>query len=81
MNPKRAILIAGPTASGKSEVALQVAKKMDGVIINADSMQVYDGLDILTAKPGVGEREMIPHYLYGVKKADEAFSVADWLAL
>ncbi|MEE8259194.1 MAG: tRNA (adenosine(37)-N6)-dimethylallyltransferase MiaA, partial [Sphingomonadales bacterium] len=49
--------------------------------INADSMQVYQGLDILTAKPGAGDREMIPHHLYGFKKADEAFSVADWLAL
>lgn len=81
MNPKRAILIAGPTASGKSEVALQVAKKIGGVIINADSMQVYEGLDILTAKPGTGTRAMVPHHLYGVKKADEAFSVADWLVL
>ncbi|TDI62100.1 MAG: tRNA (adenosine(37)-N6)-dimethylallyltransferase MiaA [Alphaproteobacteria bacterium] len=81
MNPKRAILIAGPTASGKSEVALQVAKKIGGVIINADSMQVYEGLDILTAKPGAGVRAMVPHHLYGVKKADEAFSVADWLVL
>lgn len=76
---KRAILIAGPTASGKSETALRVAEKLAGEIINADSMQVYEGLPILTALPEKQETEKIPHHLYGFREATGGYSVADWL--
>jgi len=81
MTSKRAILIAGPTASGKSSIALKAAKALDGVIINADSMQVYQDLDILTARPGLTETEAAPHALYGIRSGGEVFSVADWLTL
>ena len=80
MTSKRAILIAGPTASGKSSIALSVAKALDGVIINADSMQVYKGLKIITARPGADEMDAIPHALYGVRDPGESYSVADWMA-
>src|SRR5262249_18515198 len=61
----RAVLIAGPTASGKSALALAVAEQLDGVIINADSMQVYRDLRILTARPSPDEEARVPHRLYG----------------
>jgi len=81
MTSKRAILIAGPTASGKSSIAVQVAGALEGVVINADSMQVYGDLEILTARPGPAELEAVPHALYGVRSGAEVFSVADWLSL
>ncbi|MDC1111976.1 isopentenyl transferase family protein, partial [Candidatus Pelagibacter sp.] len=59
------ILIAGPTASGKSDFAIKVAKKINGEIINADSMQVYKKLQILTARPNKKEQKNIKHHLYG----------------
>ena len=62
---KRAVLIAGPTASGKSALALQRAREMGGVIVNADALQVYDGLRVVTARPSDAEMAEVPHRLYG----------------
>lgn len=76
----RAVLIAGPTASGKSALALDLARSLDGVVINADSMQIYAGLRILTARPSAAEEASAPHRLYGHVDPARPFSVADWLA-
>ncbi|WP_428394979.1 tRNA (adenosine(37)-N6)-dimethylallyltransferase MiaA [Lichenicoccus sp.] len=73
-----AVIVAGPTASGKSALALAVARALGGVVINADSMQVYRDLRILTARPGVEEEALCPHALYGVRDAGEPGSVAWW---
>lgn len=73
-----AILIAGPTASGKSALALALAEKFDGVVINADSMQVYRDLRILTARPTPAEEARVPHRLYGHVDAAESYSVGRW---
>lgn len=75
-----AILIAGPTASGKSAAALALAKRLGGTIINADSMQVYRELSVLTARPASAEMVAVPHRLYGIVPATEAYSVGRWLA-
>ena len=76
----RAVLIAGPTASGKSALALDLARDFGGVVINADSMQVYRDLAIITARPSPGEMAMAPHRLYGTVDAAETFSVGRWIA-
>jgi len=73
------ILISGPTASGKSNFAVKIAKKIQGEIINADSMQVYKKLKILTARPNKIEQENIKHHLYGVVDLNEKFSTGQWL--
>lgn len=75
----RAILIAGPTASGKSALALDLAVRLGGVVVNADSMQVYRELRVLTARPGPADEARAPHRLYGFVSAAEAFSVGRWL--
>jgi tRNA dimethylallyltransferase len=75
------ILISGPTASGKSNFAIKVAKKIQGEIINADSMQVYKKLKILTARPNKIEQKNIKHHLYGVVDLNEKFSTGQWLEL
>ncbi len=75
------ILIYGPTASGKTEFAVRLTKKINGQIINADSMQVYKDLRILTARPLKKETQDIKHFLYGFKEAKENFSVGEWLNL
>jgi tRNA dimethylallyltransferase len=72
------ILIAGPTASGKSALAMMLAEKLGGVIINADSMQVYRDLRIITARPSVDDERRVPHRLYGHVDAAENFSVGRW---
>ena len=72
------ILIAGPTASGKSALALELAAKLRGVIINADSMQVYRDLRIITARPTTDEEKRISHRLYGHVDAAENYSVGRW---
>jgi len=72
------ILIAGPTASGKSALALALAEKFGGVVINADSMQVYRDLSIITARPTPEEERRVPHRLYGHVDAAENFSVGRW---
>ena len=73
------ILISGPTASGKSNFAIKVAKKINGEIINADSMQVYKKLKILTARPGKKEQKNIKHHMYGVIDLNKKFSTGQWL--
>jgi tRNA dimethylallyltransferase len=74
------VLIAGPTASGKSAYALRLAEARDGVIINADAMQVYRELRILTARPGIADEARVPHRLYGHVSGTDVYSVARWLA-
>jgi len=73
------IMIAGPTASGKSQFAIELAKNMNGAIINADSMQLYADLSILTARPQPKDLAMAPHHLFGVFDASQRASVAVWL--
>ena len=75
------ILIYGPTASGKSQFAIKLAKKIKGQIINADSMQVYKELKILTARPFKQDQQKIKHYLYGFQSGKKNFSTGDWLKL
>jgi tRNA dimethylallyltransferase len=77
--PVSAILVAGPTASGKSGAALGLAERLCGTVINADSMQVYRELKLLTARPGEGDVARAPHRLYGIVSATEAYSVGRWL--
>ncbi|THK35008.1 tRNA (adenosine(37)-N6)-dimethylallyltransferase MiaA [Ensifer sp. MPMI2T] len=74
-----AILITGPTASGKSALAVELARRHGGVVINADSMQVYDTLKILTARPDETEMGGIQHFLYGHVPAGQAYSTGAWL--
>jgi tRNA dimethylallyltransferase len=78
--PGKAVLIAGPTASGKSALALEVAEAIGGTIVNADSMQVYRDLRVITARPTVAEEARVPHRLYGHVDASENYSVGRWLA-
>jgi tRNA dimethylallyltransferase len=73
------ILISGPTASGKSNFAVKIAKKIDGEIINADSMQVYKQLRILTARPNKKEKKNIKHHMYGIVDVNKKFSTGQWL--
>ena len=75
------ILISGPTASGKSEFAIKLAKKINGEIINADSMQVYKQLKILTARPKKNQLKQIKHHLYGFQSVTKKFSTGKWLKL
>lgn len=76
---KNAILIAGPTASGKSALALDLAERKGGVIVNTDSMQGYSVLDVLTARPTAAELARAPHYLYGHVHPSTAYSTGAWL--
>ena len=73
------ILISGPTASGKSNLAIKIAKKINGEIINADSMQVYKMLKILTARPNIKEQKKIKHHLFGIINLNKKFSTGQWL--
>jgi tRNA dimethylallyltransferase len=75
-----AILIAGPTASGKSALALTLAERLGGTVINADSMQVYRDLRVITARPGPDDEARVPHRLYGQVDAAENYSVGRWCA-
>jgi len=77
----RVILIAGPTASGKSAFALNVAAGCNGVIVNADSMQLYEDLRIVSARPSAEEEALVPHRLYGTLPSSTAFSTGAWLRL
>lgn len=76
---KTAILIAGPTASGKSAVAMDVAERLNGVVINADAMQVYAELDVLTSRPSRADEARVPHRLFGCAPAKDAWSAGRWL--
>ena len=75
------VLIYGPTASGKSEFAIKIAKKIKGEIVNADSMQVYKELKILTARPLKKNFQKIKHHLYGFRNCKKDFSTGDWLKM
>jgi len=75
------ILISGPTASGKSNFAIKLAKKINGEIINADSMQVYKELKILSARPDPQNYQKIIHHLYGFHNVKKSFSTGDWIKL
>lgn len=75
-----AVLIAGPTASGKSDLAVRVANLLDGAVVNADSMQVYKDLDLLTARPDRSALEAAPHYLFGHVDGAIPYSVGHWLS-
>ena len=75
---KPLIFIVGPTAIGKSTLAIKIAKKFNGEIINADSMQVYSNLNILTARPSKQEQDSIPHHLYGYVEGSIRYNVATW---
>ena len=75
------ILIAGPTASGKSNFSIKLAKKIDGEIINADSMQVYKQLKILTARPNKKDQNGVKHHMYGTIDLNEKFSTGQWLRI
>ena len=79
MRKPAAILIAGPTASGKSAVALALAEKLGGTIVNADSMQVYRDLRVITARPAPEEEARVPHRLYGHVDAAVNYSTGQWL--
>ena len=78
---KKVILLAGPTASGKSKLAIKLAKHFKGEIINADSMQVYKEISILTSKPTSADTKKIKHHLYGFKSVKDKFSTGYWLDL
>ena len=78
MNEAPVVLIAGPTASGKSGLAIDVAETLTGTVVNADSMQIYDDLRVLTARPSVEDEVRVPHELYGYRDATELGSAADW---
>jgi tRNA dimethylallyltransferase len=74
------LVIAGPTASGKSGLALRVAEELNGTVINADSMQVYSDLHVLTARPSAADEARAPHVLYGTRDGVEACTAAAWAA-
>ena len=80
-NQSKIVLISGPTASGKSSFAIKLAKKINGEIINADSMQVYKELKIITARPFQKDYKNIRHHLYGFQSVKKNFSTGDWLKL
>jgi len=75
------ILLAGPTASGKSKIAIQLAKSLNGEIINADSMQVYKELKILTSRPSLSDEKKVKHHLYGFISVKKDFSTGNWIKL
>ncbi|AIC28055.1 tRNA delta(2)-isopentenylpyrophosphate transferase [Rhizobium etli bv. mimosae str. IE4771] len=79
LSVENAILITGPTASGKSALAVELAKRHGGAVVNADSMQVYDTLRVLTARPSEEEMQGVPHHLYGHVPAGAAYSTGAWL--
>lgn len=76
---RNAILIAGPTASGKSKLALELAERLNGVIVNTDSMQVYGVLELLTARPDAADLSRAPHHLYGHVSPATSYSTGAWL--
>ena len=78
---KKIILLAGPTASGKSKLAVWLAKKLNGEIINADSMQVYKEFSILSSRPNNNEVKKVKHHLYGFISSKKYFSAGDWLKM
>ena len=75
------VAVVGPTASGKTAMGVKLAKEFDGEVISADSMQIYKGMDISTAKPSAEEMQGIPHHLIDFLERDVSFSVADYVNL
>ena len=80
MTEKTVYAVAGPTASGKSALALRAAEALGGQILCMDSMQVYRGMDIGTAKPDAEDRRRVPHHLLDLRDPGESFTVSDWVA-
>ena len=78
---KKIILLAGPTASGKTKIAIKLAKRVNGEIINTDSMQVYKDFEILTSRPSKDETKLAKHHLYGFQSSGVIFSTGKWLKL
>ena len=78
---KKLLLLAGPTASGKSNLAIELAKKLNGEIINADSMQIFKEFNILSSKPTSSQIKKVKHHLYGIISVKKHFSAGDWLKL
>jgi len=78
---KKVILLAGPTASGKSKLAIKLAKHFNGEIINADSMQIYKEISILTSRPNMKDTKIIKHHLYGFNSVKKKFSTGRWLKM
>ena len=78
---KKVILLAGPTASGKSKLALKLAKDIDGEIVNADSMQIYKEVSVLTSRPNEQDIKISKHHLYGFNSVKEKFSTGQWLKM
>lgn len=78
MNQKPVIVIGGPTASGKSAMALPLAREFDGEIVNADSMQIYEDLPLVTARPDPLETALAPYHLYGVLSMQQRCSAGEW---
>lgn len=81
IQPKSVIIVAGPTASGKSGLALDLAQRYDGEIVNADSMQVYVGTPIISAVPTAQEQKIVPHHLYEIYEPSVNGTVVNWLEL
>ena len=78
---EKLLVIIGPTAVGKTKLSIELAKRFNGEVISGDSMQVYKGMDIGTAKIKEVEKEGVPHYLIDIKEPDEPFSVAEFQEL
>jgi len=78
---KKVILLAGPTASGKSKLAIKLAQHFNGEIVNADSMQVYKEISILTSKPNIKYTKIVKHHLYGFRSVKKKFSTGHWLKI
>ncbi len=81
MEKIKIVVVAGPTASGKTELGVEIAKAFNGEVVSADSMQIYKGMDIATAKPTVEEMQQIPHHLIDFLDREKAFSVADYVEM
>ena len=76
---EKIILLAGPTASGKTKLAFHIAKILNGEVINADSMQVYKEFSILSSRPSKSEIKKVQHHLYGIVSVKNYFSAGEWL--
>lgn len=78
-DPSRLFFVCGPTASGKSARALELARKLDGEIVNADAFQLYRGVEVLTAAPAAEDRRLVPHHLYGVLEPNQTIDAMAYL--
>ena len=80
MSAATPVFVVGPTASGKSDLALDLAERFDGEVVNADAMQLYRGMDIGTAKPSPADRAAVPHHLIDIRDPLQAYSAAEFAA-